>query len=82
MAFGVLAPDDFVDGSIEVLREAGFEAVSSPFLFKPPVCEVVWLASERQEAAPARQQTKIIYQKGDISQMEMGKYVVIVVIGM
>ena len=65
MAFGVLAPDDFVDGSIEVLREAGFEAVSSPFLFKPPVCEVVWLASERQEAAPARQQTKIIYQKGD-----------------
>lgn len=43
MAFGVLAPDNFVDGSVRVLQEAGFEAVSSPFLFKHPVCEVVWL---------------------------------------
>lgn len=61
-------------------QEAGFEAILSPFLFKSPVREVVWCASERQEATPARQQMKIMSQKRNISEM-MGEDVVILLFG-
>lgn len=68
-------------------RKQGLRQYHLLSCLSPQFCEVVWLAPERQEAAPerqeaapARQQTKIMSQKGDISQMEVGKYVIIVVI--
>ena len=69
VSFRVLAPNCFLEGGFRVTQEAGFEAILSPFLFKPPVCEVVWFVSERQEATPARQQMKIVSQKRNVSQM-------------
>lgn len=58
VGFEVLAPGAFVEGSFRVMQEARFEAVSSSFLLKA-LCEVAWFVSERQEAAPARQQIKM-----------------------
>lgn len=58
VGFEVLAPGAFVEGSFRVMQEARFEAASSSFLLKA-LCEVAWFVSERQEAAPARQQIKM-----------------------
>lgn len=65
----MLAPNSFLEAGFRLTEEAGFEAILSPFLFKPPVCEVVWLVSRRQEATPARQHMKIMSQKRNVLQI-------------
>jgi len=62
-------------------RGSRAEAILSPFLFKPPVYEVVWFVSERQEATPARQHIKIVSQKRDVLHTGAGEDVVIVFVG-
>lgn len=79
VSFGVLAPNRLLEGGFSVTQEAGCVAILTPFLFKPPVCEVVWFVSERQEATPVRQQMKIKSQKRNVSQMAEEDVVIMLV---